>query len=187
MPKSRREKDLAKIHIAKKELGLKDEHYRLVIESVMNALNVPGKPSSANLDARGRQKLLDTFKDMGWSPTDQGNSPEADHDRPHWRGRYESTERMGMATQKQCDYIALMEDELDWTPNPDRLKGFIERVRGKNCYPQSLSNRQASDVISAMEKMTGRKAGTVDAEPSTFQPSTFHRAPRPLRRAHTCQ
>jgi len=163
MPKTKRQKDLAKIHIAKDELGLTDKEYRFVIEGIMDERDIPGTPSSANLDARGRQKLLDTFKDMGWSPTDQGGEPNVDHDRPHWRGRYEATGRMGMATQDQCNYIALMEDELGWTPNPDRLKGFIERVRDKNCYPQSLSNRQASDVISALEKMTGRKAGTVNA------------------------
>jgi len=163
MPKTRRQKDLAKIHIAKKELGLKDEHYRLVIQSVMDELEIPGDPSSGKLNAKGRQRLIDTFKEMGWSPTDQDESSETDHHRPHWRGRYEATGRMGMATQSQCNYIALMEDELGWTSNPDRLKGFIERVRDKHCYPQSLSNRQASDVISAMEKMTGRKAGTVNA------------------------
>lgn len=164
MPKTRRQKDLAKIHIAKKELGLADEHYRMVVQGVMDKLDIPGSPSASNLNAKARQKLIDTFREMGWDPTADQDTPEApDHDRPHWRGRYEATGRPGMATQKQCDYIALMENELGWTPNPDRLKGFIERVRDKNCYPQSLSNRQASDVIAALEKMTGRRAGTPDA------------------------
>lgn len=163
MAKSKRQKDLAKIHIAKKELGLTDEHYRLVVESVMDQLGIPGEPSSANLDAKGRKQLLKTFREMGWSPTEQDETKRVEHDRPHWRGRYEATGRAGMATQKQCDYIALMENELGWTANSGRLKGMIERVRGERMVPQSLSNRQASDVISALEKMTGRKAGTVDA------------------------
>ena len=44
-----------------------------------------------------------------------------------------------------------MEDQLGWTPNPDRLEGFIERQLGKEIEPRFLRNRQASDVITGLQ------------------------------------
>ena len=155
MPKTRRQKDLAKIHIAKKELNLREEEYRSIIEGVMALHDLAGKPSSANLPPEARETLLDTFREMGWSPIRK-------QDDPVWKGRYES-QGGGKATQKQLDYIAMMEWELSWNDEPKRLRGFIKRTRGEDKRPQYLSNRQASDVITGLEKMTGRKPGTVDA------------------------
>lgn len=162
MPKSRRQKDLAKIHIAKKELGLDEQAYRAAIAGVMDELGIEGRPSSANLPAEGRQKLLDAFREMGWNPMD--NVPEPPHPAagaPHrvkgaWKGRYQSTGREEWATQSQLDYIAKMEDELGWTGDGQRLVGFIERQLGKPILPRALRNRQASDVITGLERMTGR-------------------------------
>lgn len=156
MPKTRRQKDLAKIHIAKKELGLPDREYRQIIEGVMALHNIKGEPSSANLSPEARETLIDTLREMGWTPIRQGDDPV-------WKGRYEASSEPGKATQRQLDYIAMMEWELGWMDNPKRLRGFIERTRGEKKRPWILSNRQASDVITGLEKMTGRKAGTVDA------------------------
>ncbi len=156
MPKTRRQKDLAKIHIAKKELGLADREYRQIIEGVMALHDLAGEPSSGNLPPEARETLLDTFREMGWSPIRKDDDPA-------WKGRYEASSEPGKATQRQLDYIAMMEWELGWLDNPKRLRGFIERTRGEKKRPWILSNRQASDVITGLEKMTGRKPGTVDA------------------------
>lgn len=56
-----RRRDLAQIHIAKKDLALDDETYRSVL------IRVAGVDSSADLDARGRAKVLDEFKRLGWT------------------------------------------------------------------------------------------------------------------------
>jgi phage gp16-like protein len=58
-----RRKALAKIHIAKKELGLTEEEYRDVI-----AGTVPGKESAADLDDHELHLLVDRFSQLGWRP-----------------------------------------------------------------------------------------------------------------------
>jgi phage gp16-like protein len=55
-----RKSELAKIHLAKKDLALADDEYRSIM------LTVTGKSSAADLDWRGRQKLLDHFKKIGF-------------------------------------------------------------------------------------------------------------------------
>lgn len=55
--------ELAKIHIAAKELGLSKEAYRDII-----ALNFPGKSSSKDLSQQQRTQLLTIFISRGWKP-----------------------------------------------------------------------------------------------------------------------
>lgn len=55
-----RKRELAMIHVAKKELALPDDEYRSLL------LAVTGKSSSASLDWQGRKKLLDHFKKAGF-------------------------------------------------------------------------------------------------------------------------
>jgi phage gp16-like protein len=52
--------DLAKIHIAKKDLGLDDETYRAVLWTCARV------HSSKDLDHAGRAAVLDHFKARGW-------------------------------------------------------------------------------------------------------------------------
>lgn len=53
--------ELAKIHIAAKELGLSKEAYRDII-----ALNFPGKSSAKDLSQQQRAQLLAIFNGRGW-------------------------------------------------------------------------------------------------------------------------
>lgn len=53
--------ELAKIHIAKKELGLTDQSYRDII-----AVNFGGKSSAKELSAQERASLLALFAARGW-------------------------------------------------------------------------------------------------------------------------
>jgi phage gp16-like protein len=55
-----RRADLAKIHLAKKQLGLSDEDYRSIM------LTVAGARSAAELSYEGRLKLLAHFQRCGW-------------------------------------------------------------------------------------------------------------------------
>lgn len=55
-----RRRELATIHVAKKELGLDDDAYRDLM------LTVTGQSSSAKLDWQQRKKLLDHFKNLGF-------------------------------------------------------------------------------------------------------------------------
>lgn len=55
--------NLAKIHIAKKDLGLTDDEYRSVI-----AYHFAGKTSASQLNPRQQTVLLNHFRAKGWQP-----------------------------------------------------------------------------------------------------------------------
>ena len=57
--------DLAKIHIAKKELGLTDEAYRDVLRNLFQ------KESAKDLSPRQAAQLLRHFGTLGWRPRQQ--------------------------------------------------------------------------------------------------------------------
>lgn len=59
-----RRADLAKIHIAKKDLCLNDDDYRLIIRSVGKAAT----GSSADLSPLGRARVLAHLRKCGWKP-----------------------------------------------------------------------------------------------------------------------
>jgi phage gp16-like protein len=68
-----RRADLAKIHLAIKELRWDESMYRDVLQTVC------GVRSSGDLDATGRQRFLEHLQRCGWKPT--GGAPFA-KDRP---------------------------------------------------------------------------------------------------------
>ncbi len=64
-----RNRQLAQIHIAKKDLGMDDETYRFLLADVAQV------NSSADLDAAGRQAVLVRFKEKGWVNKKQRGMP----------------------------------------------------------------------------------------------------------------
>jgi phage gp16-like protein len=62
-----RRKELAMIHLAKKELGLDDDLYRTVLQQVC------GAKSAGDLDEKGRRQLLAFFRSKGWGRQDHQN------------------------------------------------------------------------------------------------------------------
>jgi phage gp16-like protein len=69
MTKDPRTRDLARIHLAKKELGLEEEAYRALLQAET------GQSSAAGLDARGRWKVLMAFTRMGWKGGQKAGDP----------------------------------------------------------------------------------------------------------------
>lgn len=61
-----RRADLAKIHIAKKDLGLDDEVYRDILWTVARVR------SAGDLDDAGRRAVLEHFRARGWKPAPAG-------------------------------------------------------------------------------------------------------------------
>lgn len=59
---------LAKVHIAKKDLGLDDSAYRAVLAR-------HGVESSKDLDTKGMEKLLTHFEKLGWVSTPKQAKP----------------------------------------------------------------------------------------------------------------
>ena len=76
-----RKADLAKIHIAKKDLHLDDDTYRYIIRTVGKAES----GSSADLDVAGRARVLRHFKEKGWKPRSKKNGTNRPH-RPRVAG-----------------------------------------------------------------------------------------------------
>ena len=58
----KRKDDLAKIHIAKKDLDMDDDTYRAMIRDIGNVKS----GSSADLDQEGRVRVLRYFRSKGW-------------------------------------------------------------------------------------------------------------------------
>lgn len=56
-------------------------------------------------------------------------------------------------TQTQANKIAVLEARLGWAENPQRLEGFIERQIGKRKKVEWLKNREASKVITGLQKL----------------------------------
>lgn len=61
---AQRRRDLAMIHLAKKDLGLDDDMYRDILQQCCQA------ESAAELDAPNRRKLLAFFRGRGWGRRD---------------------------------------------------------------------------------------------------------------------
>lgn len=61
-PAKMRLAELAKIHIAKKDLGLDRDTYEDILWTICRV------KSSADLDSHGRFKLIAHFKHLGWKP-----------------------------------------------------------------------------------------------------------------------
>lgn len=159
---AQRRRDLAIIHIAKKsclEAGTLDEAaYRAIIDGLLSKYDLPrtrDEASSADLDERGRGDLIEIFRiDFQWD--ERAETRRKGRTGVRYVGKGAEGEA-GHLTQAQAGYIAQLEDELGWTDDPKRLVGFIERQIGVNKTPSMLRNREASDVITGLERMAGRK------------------------------
>lgn len=77
-PPEGRRRDLAKIHIAKKQLGLDDQTYREMLH------NVAGVESAADLDRRGRSKLLGHLRNIGFRSTHKSAKASGMHIPAAW-------------------------------------------------------------------------------------------------------
>lgn len=69
-----RRRELAKIAIGRKQLGMAEEVYRALLRKI------GGVDSASDLDQAGRRKLLDHLRACGWRPT-AGKTPHPG--RPH--------------------------------------------------------------------------------------------------------
>jgi Protein of unknown function (DUF1018) len=63
LPDDHRRRELAQIHIAKKDLAMEEDAYRAVIRTVSNNAT----DSAGKLDWRGRKRLLDHLKSCGFT------------------------------------------------------------------------------------------------------------------------
>ncbi len=138
MPQDYRRRCLAKIHIAKKELGLTDEEYRDLITST-----IPGRASAADLEEAELRQVLDRLQALGWRP----RLPR-------------SGDRPLPATVWKARSLWLRLYELGEVRNPrwTALARFAKRMTGITDLRQ-LNGRQAAIVIEALKGWLERTEG----------------------------
>lgn len=76
-PNPERNRDLAKIHIARKDLRLDDDTYRDILWTCARVR------SSADLDDAGRRAVLEHFRARGWQPRTNKAKRKGYPGRPH--------------------------------------------------------------------------------------------------------
>lgn len=126
----------AKIHIAKKELGLDDDAYRDVLE------RITGKRSSKGMSANQHKAVLDEFRRLGWKPT-KGNIKKSD--KPYVR--------LIHALWRSCHQKGAIENG-----SRQALRKFVEKQSGVS-DPDFLTYEQASPIIEALKTMERRANG----------------------------
>lgn len=144
-----RRRDLAAIHVAKKQLGMEDDTYRAMLWSI-------GRVRSAgDLDFAGRRAVLDHLKACGFRNTrPQARDPQSRKVRALW------LDLKGLGALRDASEGA--------------LASYVERVTGVKAL-QWLSGAQASHVIEQLkawkkrisrEQLAAAKNGARDACPT---------------------
>lgn len=123
---------LAKIHIARKDLGLQEETYRDLL------LKVAGVDSASRLDTAGIAKVLAEFGRLGWRPAVKRKASS----KPYVRlifGLWSELGRRGVVAN---------------VARP-ALLAFVQRQTGIS-DPEWLSASEAAKVIEALKAMRDR-------------------------------
>lgn len=135
--------DLAKIHIAKKELGLCNDTYRAMLR------NIAGVESAKDLNNMGIAKVLTHLKDCGWKPH-RGRTLRSS------RKFDELDDRAGMASPGMLRKIEAIWAEVCYTENPEgSLRRFLfNRFRVSDL--KFLDLETAGKVVEALKKIRQR-------------------------------
>jgi phage gp16-like protein len=142
-PKPKRDmrgSDLAKIHIAKKALGLDDEAYRDVLRAVCKV------ESSKQLDMQGRWKLLAYFRSKGWKP----EAAAEKSGKRVWKPDAGSQASKILALWLELKRNGKLDKATD-----EALFAFCKKMSGVE-RPDWLTAAQANDVIEGLKSWLAR-------------------------------
>lgn len=142
-------RDLAKIHIARKELAMDEDAYRLMLESVA------GVTSSAKLSARGRAKVLHRLRQLGWKPKTSA------------RPRRRVTAQEPQDKKIRALWLDLAQMGVVRDRSEQALARYVKRQTGVEALDW-LDGRQAEKVIEALKAWRKR---FIDAKGDTDEPA----------------
>lgn len=128
-------KQLAMVHVAKKQLALSDESYRAIL------MRVTGRESSRDCTPSELDRLVAEFKRLGWTSKTQ---PNGYSDRPYVRKVY--------ALWKEAGVVGAVQNA-----SKPALRAFTERQTGK-AAPEFLTPAEANSVSEALKAMIARQA-----------------------------
>lgn len=130
--------DLAKIHIAKKELGLTDEVYRDILKSRFR------KDSAAKLTSGQAFSLIQHFQKLGWKPSRQQSLPGM------------NIPRDGQSQKILALWIELHRKGVVQDSSDRALMRFVKRQTGKD-HLKWCDAAQKNTVIEALKDWAVRK------------------------------
>ena len=136
MPPSRA--DLAKIHIAKKELGLTEEAYRDILMVQFR------RDSAARLTTGQAFKLLQHFQRLGWKPKSQAQLPGL------------AIPSDGQSKKIQALWITLHQAGVVRDRSDKAMLAFVKRLTGTDRL-QWCTGDQKNTVIEALKGMAARE------------------------------
>ncbi len=135
-----RRADLAKIHIAKQDLGLDRETYEAILWHQAKV------HSSADLDAAGRGKVLAYFKSKGWSPKRGKGSPTSQHKAPGSKSQ---------ADKIRALWITMHKAGMIKNGSEQSLNHYVKRITGIDQVDWLYSNK-ANRVIESLKQWQAR-------------------------------
>ncbi len=139
-----RREELAKIHIAKKDLNLSDDIYRDIL------YQAGGVESSADLDYRGRAAVLDRFAELGWEAKSKGGTSPRSHAHSSRRLADDPQSKKIRALWLELHSAGKVRDSSE-----KALASYVERM---TCVAalQWLDSKQAQTVIESLKKWLDR-------------------------------
>ena len=133
---SDRHAELAKIHIAKKDLGLDRETYEAILWDQAKV------HSSADLDAVGRRKVLEHFKSKGWRPKRNKTSPAS---------RYKAAGSKSQTDKIRALWIAMHKAGIVKNGSEQALNRYVKRMTGIDNV-EWLYPKNANRVIESLKQ-----------------------------------
>lgn len=119
--KDKRNQQLSKIHIAKKDLGLDDDSYRAML------MRIAGKTSSKDLSPLQMANVLRELERLGWQPKRGRAKPKPAADRAKLVGKIEAQLADAGRSWEYGDGIAkrlYKVEKVEWL-NPEQLRGVV--------------------------------------------------------------
>lgn len=137
-----RRRELAQIHIAKKQLGLEDDTYRDMLWMIGRVR------SSADLGAQGRRQVLEHLKARGFMPK---AAPEAKPTSPAWDWVNKAAEDRKPMLRKIAVMLRDADREKPYADGIAKQMFHVERI--EFCAPDQLRR-----IVAALVRDQGRRA-----------------------------
>lgn len=160
-----RNTQIAKIKIAKKNLGMDEDTYRGMLEMVT------GKRSAADLDFHQRNAVLHHLeKNLGWKPSRKKYGPKSR------QSKKESVEFLGetivlerprksMGDKIRALWIEMHKQGIVKNASESALMGYVKRMtKGQYEAPQFCDDAAAWRIIESLKKWQARELAKRDSE-----------------------